>query len=316
MGTGEGPAPYFAVREGYAFYRGPLTDGSLHRHAAFQVAVAVEGEVTIVDASGVGHRGAAVVVPPMVRHRTAPVPAVLTYFVDPHCAFADRLRAWCGEGITVVPELRDLDERDVRRAGALRSGELDPRLRAAVEALTRSSVPLPVLAAQIGLSPQRLRALAGQQLGMPLARWRIWRRLVRAAGALREGQSLAEAALTGGFADQAHFSRQMREMTGLTPSAVLPLLRGSGAAGDMDGDRTGDRRHDLGLTHAGEPGPGHQTGEDAVSVGLGVLLAVRHLHGAEGQSHDPRSPTSPPPRSPPTASIRIGEAPATGPHLA
>jgi AraC-like DNA-binding protein len=60
---------------------------------------------------------------------------------------------------------------------------------------------------------------------MPLARWRVWARLRRAAEALRAGQPPADAAITAGFADRAHLTRRMREMVGLTPAAVLPVLR-------------------------------------------------------------------------------------------
>ena len=88
-----------------------------------------------------------------------------------------------------------------------------------------ATIPLPSLAVDVGLSPQRLRALARQQLGMPLARWRVWTRLRRAAEALQRGQSLADAAVAAGFADQAHLNRQMREMMGLTPAALLPIVR-------------------------------------------------------------------------------------------
>ncbi|MFJ7275609.1 helix-turn-helix domain-containing protein [Kitasatospora sp. NPDC098663] len=242
MGQWEGIGRRFVVGAGYALYRGPLADSTSHRHAAFQVAVAAAGdEVTIVDGAGVRHRGAAVVVAPMVWHRMAPVREVSAFFVDPHCAFADRLRAGCGDGVTVAPQWRDLVEEDLRASGVLPSAEVDVRLWAAMEALTDHRVALPGLAARVGLSPQRLRALARRQLGVPLARWRIWRRLARAADALGEGRTLAEAALAGGFADQAHFSRQMREMTGLTPSAVLPVLRASGRAGGPAGgqDPTG-----------------------------------------------------------------------------
>jgi len=35
---------------------------------------------------------------------------------------------------------------------------------------------------------------------------------------------LAQAAIAAGFSDQAHFTRQMREMMGLTPSVVLQAL--------------------------------------------------------------------------------------------
>ena len=124
-----------------------------------------------------------------------------------------------------APELRDLSEDDVRPAGGRGSDELDSRLVLALNALADSDIPLPSLAAQVGLSPQRLRALARQQLGMPLARWRVWSRLRRAAEALQGGQSLADAASSAGFADQAHLTRQMREMMGLTPAALLPIVR-------------------------------------------------------------------------------------------
>ncbi|MEW9547338.1 helix-turn-helix domain-containing protein [Nonomuraea sp. NPDC050783] len=224
-------APYFAIQDGYAFYRGPLTDSAPHRHAAFQVAIALRGEVAVVDESGARHSDVALIVPPMAWHRMLATESLLTFFVEPHCAFADRLRERCGDGVTVAAELRDLGEEHIRRTGAHPSDELDSRLLAAMSKLADGDEPMPRLAAQVGLSPQRLRSLARHQLGMPLARWRIWLRLRRAAEALREGQSPAGAAVTGGFADQAHFTRCMREMIGLTPSAVLPVLRSSPASG-------------------------------------------------------------------------------------
>ncbi|MFI9106096.1 helix-turn-helix domain-containing protein [Streptomyces fildesensis] len=236
---GQEMAPGFAIREGYAVYRGPSADSSLHAHAAFQVAIAVRGEVTMVDASGTQHRAEALIVPPMARHRILAMTTLVTFFIEPHCAFADRLRHRCGDGITPAPELRGLSEKDLSAAGALPSAELDARLVKAMNTLAERRVPMPGLAATAGLSPQRLRALARDQLGMPLPRWRIWQRLSRAADALGAGQSLADAAVTGGFADQAHFTRQMREMMGLTPAAVLSALRPSIALSDADGNRAG-----------------------------------------------------------------------------
>jgi AraC-like DNA-binding protein len=105
------------------------------------------------------------------------------------------------------------------------SNELDPRLTQALNTLRDGHVSMPSLAATVGLSPQRLRALARRQVGMPLARWRVWAGLRRAAEAMRAGQSPADAAITAGFADQAHLTRRMREMVGLTPAAVLTTLR-------------------------------------------------------------------------------------------
>jgi len=217
--------PHFAIGEGYAVYRGPTTAGTLHRHAAFQIMIGMDDEVGVIDAADVTHRATALVVPPMQRHCLLATADVLTYFVEPHCAFADRLREHYGDGITEAPGLKGLSEDDVRPAGIRGSDELDPRLVDALNTLADSDIALPDLAADVGLSPQRLRALARQQLGMPLARWRVWTRLRRAAEALQRGQSLADAATEAGFADQAHLTRQMREMMGLTPSALLPIVR-------------------------------------------------------------------------------------------
>jgi AraC-like DNA-binding protein len=125
----------------------------------------------------------------MQRHCLLATADVLTYFVEPHCAFADRLREHYGDGITAAPELRDLSEDDVRPAGSRGSDELDPRLVIALNVLADTDISLPSLAAEVGLSPQRLRALARQQLGMPSARWRVWTRLRRAAETLQSGVS-------------------------------------------------------------------------------------------------------------------------------
>ncbi|NUT92450.1 MAG: helix-turn-helix domain-containing protein [Saccharothrix sp.] len=207
--------PNFAVGDGYAVYRGPVGDSSFHRHAAFQVVIG--DEVSMLDDAGQAYRGGVLVVPPMVCHRLAATPDLVTFFVEPHSGFADRLRERCGDGITGVPELADLREADIPVRPSTR---LDPRLLAALAAVEDRGVPMPEIAALVGLSPQRLRALAREQVGMPLTRWRLWVGLRRAAEALWAGRSPAEAAATAGFADQAHLTRRMREMLGLTPAAV------------------------------------------------------------------------------------------------
>jgi AraC-like DNA-binding protein len=219
--------PRFAINDGYAMYRGPTADsGPLHRHGAFQIAIAPQGEVAMVDAAGARHQAGALVVAPLARHRILASADLVIYYVEPHCVFADSLRERHGGGVTTAPELRRLREEDIGQAGVRPSSELDPRLVEALNILGASSVPIPVVAAMAGLSPQRLRALARSQLGMPLTRWRVWSRLRRAAEALQAGKSLADAASAAGFADQAHLTRQMREMMGLTPAVVLPILRG------------------------------------------------------------------------------------------
>ncbi|GGS31347.1 hypothetical protein GCM10010205_71980 [Streptomyces nojiriensis] len=254
-GVGRELGPGFGVGEGYAWYRGVSPGGSVHRHAAFQLVLAPRGGAALAGPDGRVVRGAALLVPPMTAHRMLSAGDLLTVFVEPHSALADRLRGRCGpgSGIVAVPELCRLDEAELGRAAALPSEGLDPRLLAAAALLEgrdgpegpAEPVPMDLVAARVGLSPQRLRALARQQLGMPLARRRIWLKLRRSVEALGEGRSPAEAAAAGGFADQAHLTRRMREMIGMTPAAVLrvmqvPSASAVGAAGDVHRNGPGD----------------------------------------------------------------------------
>lgn len=223
------PPIRFLIGKGYALFEGSSGDNALHRHAAFQVAIALKGEVAISDGARL-HTGVVLVVPPLLRHQMQPIGWLRNYFVEPHCRFADLLREGCGSGVTAMPQLRELGEDEVRSLGASASLSIDPRLQGVMDALSQpgDERPMPELAREAGLSPQRLRALAQEQLGMPLARWRIWQRFGLTAKAVAGGSSLADAALAAGFADQAHLSRQMREMFGVPPSQLLPLLRSQG----------------------------------------------------------------------------------------
>ncbi|MEV5572179.1 AraC family transcriptional regulator [Spirillospora sp. NPDC052269] len=230
---------HFTTGHGYAHYQGPSWNTRPHRHAAFQITIATHGDAALRDATGTTHRAPTLLVPPMTPHQMLTTTDLRVFFIEPQSAFADRLRH-PDPAIRAAPELRHLTETDLRHAGARPSTELDPRLLTAMDALTDRTVPMDDLAALVGLSPQRLRGLARRQLGMPLARWRVWNQLRRTVDALRAGRTLADAATAGGFADQAHLTRWMREMLGLTPAAVLPALRPAPDT-DVHRDRPGHR---------------------------------------------------------------------------
>jgi hypothetical protein len=120
----------FTIGAGHASYRGPMPDGGVgHRHAAFQVAIATDGELGIVDASGSCTRGAALVVRPMAWHRMLPSADLLTFFVEPQSAWADDLEQRCTGDVTAAEGLH-LPTSDLGPSRAR-----DHRLLAAMEEL-------------------------------------------------------------------------------------------------------------------------------------------------------------------------------------
>ncbi len=74
---------HFSIGDGHAVYRGPATDSRLHRHAAFQIVIALRDEVALADAAGAEHRATTLVVPPMVPHRLLPSPELVSFYIEP-----------------------------------------------------------------------------------------------------------------------------------------------------------------------------------------------------------------------------------------
>ena len=221
----------------WAAYRGPAADNTPHAHAALQVTLGVDRDVAMIIAAGTRIAGRGLVARAGAVHRMEPGKDVVVLLCDPTSAAASPLQAFCRtEDIAELPRavtsrlpvtvpLANLLDDFARSTPAI-----DPRLERALAFLdAEGGRRIEAAARHCGLSPARLRAIAAAQLGVPLTRWQNWRMLRRAGLALSEGASLADAAHAGGFADQAHFSRTMRSMTGLTPgSAREPLSPASG----------------------------------------------------------------------------------------
>lgn len=223
----------FHFADHWAAYRGPAGDNTPHAHAAIQFTVAIEGLCTISDRSNEVHQAPALVVPAGVTHRLHPTSEIVIILCDPHSPVAEHLSAnAASKEIAALPApvinriILSEHLQDLLPSLQVRPPPVDARLLSALDRLdAEPGTSLTELAKSCGLSPARLRALAHDQLGVPLSSWRLWRGLRRAGVAISQGATLAEAAQAGGFSDQAHFSRTMRHMMGLTPSMAAAPFR-------------------------------------------------------------------------------------------
>jgi AraC-like DNA-binding protein len=122
----------------------------------------------------------------------------------------------------------------VRRAqppSVLDTAAYDRRVEHAVGGLRRSGAQVADLADELGMSARHLRRLVVDHTGLEP---RMLRRVARFQGFLELSgggeRSLAGLASRAGYADQAHLSREVRALSGLTPSALLAERR-TGATG-------------------------------------------------------------------------------------
>ncbi|MFZ3281681.1 helix-turn-helix domain-containing protein [Pseudomonas sp.] len=100
----------------------------------------------------------------------------------------------------------------------------DPRITralAAVDASLGSKVAARSVADTANLSLSQLQRLLVDQVGLPVRRLVLWRRLRMAMAAILAGSPVTTAAHAAGFADSAHFSRSLKKLFGVTARQAL-----------------------------------------------------------------------------------------------
>jgi AraC-like DNA-binding protein len=233
------------LRPGRLLYAGLVGPTEPHVHHAFQIVRGVSGPVTVVDTEGSSLPVLAAVIPPDTRHATVGTAYAWMLYVDPDDAVGRRLRSsavsgtsarsWMDLGTPLqdigapLPESwpeADALEGEVFGALGLPTARPRPRHPAVLRALRAideglaSDVSVPTVAALAGLSPGRLSHVFSEELGIPVRRYVLWRRLMRAAREVQHGASWTEAAHAGGFTDSSHLTRTFHTMFGLAPTAV------------------------------------------------------------------------------------------------
>ncbi len=206
-----------------------------HQHPAWKVVLPTGGHAKIGQGPRHCFTAAGLIVPPQLAHTCAATSSYAALFIDPWLVRADlglvrldadtvrRLIAALGsvgiDGPSAAPDLAAAYGELITLTGAapLLDARVAHALREAMRPGTRTSIH--AIAADVGLSPSRLRALVRESVGVPLARLRQWGRLRHAIAHLPH-ESVAGAAADAGFADQAHLTRTSRNLLGRTPVSM------------------------------------------------------------------------------------------------
>ena len=104
------------------------------------------------------------------------------------------------------------------------SGPPDPAVRAACRLLASPAARAEDVAEQVGLSPRQLRRRCEAAVGYGpkmLQRVLRFRRFVSLIDATGGAADLAGAAVTSGYADQPHLTRESVQLAGLPPAALI-----------------------------------------------------------------------------------------------
>jgi AraC-like DNA-binding protein len=127
--------------------------------------------------------------------------------------------------VTAIAEcLLALDGSPGRRGSAADPGAVE-RARRYLEVHCTRSVEAGELERETGLDRFTLTRQFRNRFATTPHRYQVMRRLDRARRAIRAGDTLADAAIAAGFADQSHFTRHFRRAFGMSPGRWRALSR-------------------------------------------------------------------------------------------
>ena len=212
------------IGEFSARWRGAVGDSVTHSHFAAQAVFAAPS--ASVEHAGTVVETPALLIEPNVPHRLGPCALADLYFVEPtrHAVLPELVAAISAGPYRLVSQPSGIAFWE----GWLAKEEPAPRDRRLIDAmwlldsqLETGPVRLAALAGAAGLSPDRFRHLFVEQLGIPLRRYILWRRMRLAAQRLAAGENVTEAAHGCGFSDAAHFARTIKHMFGVNASQLF-----------------------------------------------------------------------------------------------
>ena len=210
-------APDFAILHGAA----GATDS--HAHYAHQLMLSTGAPFTA-QLDGVIHTARHLLIDSLRPHAIVAAPApMLTIYAEPQRLGGAALLAAAGGADAPTPDgIAAALQAQPRQVLA------DARLQRAldqVDALLSGKVSAAAVAGAAHLSLSQLERLFSAQLGLPVRRLVLWRRLRLAIRFILLGSTLTDAAHGAGFADAAHFSRTMRSLFGVRADRSLRQLK-------------------------------------------------------------------------------------------
>jgi len=249
------PSASLYLWHGQGLYIGAGQFSTRHRHYATQIGVSLDGNPIRIrtQASAPYTLVSGFIAPPNVSHQVDSA-GVLSAFLwteseqvrmrivrertdtsTPLLLSEDRLQALIPRLALLAAQPPDCVQASeacaaIVQALAPEEGErptLNPRILSMLKIVRQDQFaadarPIPRIAEAMHLSTSQLRHMFRSQLGLPLQRYLLWQRLLRAVElAVATGMSLTHVGHAAGFADSAHLARVFRATFGLKPSDIL-----------------------------------------------------------------------------------------------
>ena len=235
---------------GYSIFLGNMPAPKLHSHHVTEILIGNKKPVNLITENNTCYEENVLLVGPDVLHTATEIEKEMIIIVlDPELELSLKITSkYLGKkDVVPLPVKRDIEainlyfnDPTVENAvkvytSFINSLELtdtniqkDSRIMEAVRYIRNLDVKkasTKEIAEHVGLSEGRLTHLFKEQVGIPIRRYLIWRRINDAIYALLKGKSLTYAAHEAEFADYAHLSRNFSNMFGYPISEIIKYTK-------------------------------------------------------------------------------------------
>ena len=230
--------------------KGNEDGGHFHRHYPYQLVVCFDQEIIVGTTDGMEYCSNMLLIDSNVEHVCRDHGNSISLFFDPESEEGKAFRQkFISDRVNILPldninyikadfeAFRCSPLPDMNRAVLLYNTILhlyvdrdiklrptDTRIRQILEMLPTipdKKISVKELAAAVYLSETRLIHLFKENMGIPIRRFLLWKRLLDAVKLIQGGETFTMSAIEAGFADYAHFSRTFKGMFGSSVESIF-----------------------------------------------------------------------------------------------
>lgn len=239
MKPGEFPRPTLCMTKGAALYAGSIIDTGAHSHHAIQIVLSARDKFQIRVGDNLSLTSAVLINSDVEHELFASGTYCIFFYAEPESTFGQMLKdklqgdyeffddqkSLCADLVNAclhrpsVKEFRKMTERHWRLPE--QKTPLDSRIYRAlnlIEQVEFRKTKISGLAERTGISESRLQHLFKEQVGIPIKKYLLWKRIIDGINFAARGRDFTTAAFEAGFADGAHMSRTFKTMFGINLS--------------------------------------------------------------------------------------------------
>ncbi|WP_321480591.1 helix-turn-helix transcriptional regulator [uncultured Bacteroides sp.] len=231
------------VDQGILVYAGKSCETKEHKHYAIQIGIVLGGIYKLyIDKEE--HTDESFIIHSNIPHKHISIDgALLCILIDPTTALGHTLISNFPAPYQPLPisskalmDLKDEISHNTHSIANLKDrifellnlapteGTTDYRISLLIEKISSANtleINLDTLIKDIPLSKSRIRSLFKENTGLSIQRYILWIKIKKAFYYIMQNQSLSEAAFLAGFADYAHLSRVIHQISGLDMKTLL-----------------------------------------------------------------------------------------------